>query len=141
MCIANPDAARPAPPIVKATALPSLDLVPRLSCNPRTKHSLVTIVDYLGPKINYHAGIRAGQSDCTEDNFSMGDPQMRARSVTAALDPCSNLVKHGILVIDSEYTKCTRSQYELVQPCRYRLAEPDSHAIWKKLWLSRTSMF
>ena len=95
--IANPNVVRPAPPIVKATALPNFDLVPRLSCTPCTKNSLVTIVDFLGPISNYHAGIRAGQLDCTEDNFSMGDTGMRAHSVTAALDPCSNLVKHDLL--------------------------------------------
>ena len=71
-------------------------LVPRLSRAPCMKNSLVTIVDFLGPKSNYPAGIRAGQSDCTEDNFSMRDTRMSACRVIAALDPCSNLVKCGL---------------------------------------------
>ena len=45
--------------------MPSLVL--RLTCASFMKNSLVTIVDFLGPKSNYPAGIRDGQSYCTED--------------------------------------------------------------------------
>ena len=98
-------------------------LVPRLSRAP-TRKIFIIIVDFVGPRSTYPVGIRAGQSNCTEDNFCTRDNQMSNRRVTAVLDPCSNLVKRGLQAYSRVNTK---SNYVV------SLAEPDSHTQQKKV--------
>ena len=94
-----------------------ISLVPRLSFAPRTKNSILTSVEFLGPRSNCPAGICASQSHCAGNNLSRRDNRMSHRRVTITFDPCSNFDEPwstSILGINTNSTLSLVSQGQIL---------------------------
>ena len=93
-------------------------LVPKLSRAPRTKNSLVTIVDFLGPKSSYQAEFVLANIT-TGDNFSTRDTRGRHRFTAAP----GSLLQLGETRSTSRLLRVNTKSHHVVS-----LMEPDSHA-------------